>query len=156
MKTKKVIKLTPFFSSVFQSIMIILVILLVITIKERWPIIIAAPLACIALYLIATGLSLDDDSYYESIYGICRYRIIKTEPSDSDWYFIQAKPLLPFFFLPWKGAACVSFLYQSNGKQYMCSNAFKTKEDAYNHVKELKNRYEYKKLFFIKKIEICN
>lgn len=155
MKTKKQIKLTPLFSSVVQSIVTTLVILLIITIKESWPIIIAAPFAGGALYFIAIGLFLGDECYDEGIYGVCRYRIIKTKILDSDLYFIQTKPLLPFFFMFWKGAVYSSFLYKMDGGQYMCDNAFKTKEDACNQVENLKNRQEYKKLFFVKKIEIC-
>ncbi len=155
MKIKKQIKLTPLFSSVVQSIVIISVILLIITIEESWPIIIVTPLAVAVSYLIAIGLFIGDECYDEVLYGVCRYRIIKEKILDSDLYFIQAKPLLPFFFLFWKGAVCSSFLYKRDGKQYMCDNAFKNKEDAYNQVKNLKNRQEYKKLFFVKKNEIC-
>lgn len=155
MKTKRQIKLTPLFSSVVQLIVIISVILLIITIKESWPIIIAVTLTAGYLYLLGIS-TLDDGCYNESLYGVCRYRIIKTKVSDSDLYFIQAKPLLPLFFLFWKGAVYSSFLYKWDGGQYMCDNAFETKEDAYNQVENLKNRQEYKKLFFVKKIEICS
>lgn len=156
MKTKSQIKLTPLFNSVVQSIVIISVILLVITIKESWPIIIAFPLTGGVLYFIAIALFIDDECHNESIYGVCRYRVIKKNILDSDLYFIQTKPLLPFFFLPWKGAVYSSFLYKKNGGLYMCDNAFKSKEDAYEKVKDLKNRQEYKNLFFVEKIEICS
>lgn len=51
MKIKKLIKLTPLFNSVAQSIVITAVILLVITINEIWPIIIAVPIAVGYLFL---------------------------------------------------------------------------------------------------------
>lgn len=38
----------------------------------------------------------------------------------------------------------------------MCDNAFRSKEDAYEKVKDLTNRQEYKKLFFVKEIKICS
>lgn len=156
MKTKRQIKLTPLFSSVIQSIVILVVILLVIIVEESWPVIIAFPLIGGALYFIVVGLFLDDECHDERIYGVCRYRIIKTKILDSDLYFIQTKPLFPFFFMFWKGAAYSSFLYKKEGGQYMSDNAFKTKEEACNQVENLKNRQEYKKLFFVKKIEICS
>ncbi|HBA36843.1 TPA: hypothetical protein DCZ15_03135 [Candidatus Falkowbacteria bacterium] len=156
MKTKKLIKLTPLFNSIIQSVVITAIILLVIIIKESWPIIIAAPFAAGYLYFIVIGLFLGDECYDESIYGVCRYRIIKERILDSDLYFIQAKPLSPFFFLFWKGAAHSSFLYKKDGELYMCDNAFRSKEDAYWKVKDLTNRQEYKKLFLVKEIEICS
>jgi len=156
MKTKKLIKLTPLFNSIIQSVVITVVILLVIIIKGSWPAIIAVPFAAWYLYFMAIGLFVGDECYDESIYGICRYRIIKKRILDSDSYFIQAKPLSPFFFLFWKGAVYSSFLYKKDGELYMCDNAFISKKDAYEKVKDLTNRQEYKKLFFVKEIEICS
>ncbi len=156
MKTKRQVKLTPLFISIVQSIVIISVVLLVITIKESWPNIIAALLAVGYLYFIAIGLLVGDECYDETIYGICRYRIIKKSFLLSDLYFIQTKPLSPFFFLFWKGAVYSSFLYKKDGELYMCDNTFRSKEDAYEMVKDLTNRQEYKKLFFVKEIEICS
>jgi hypothetical protein len=151
MKTKTQIKFTPLFSSAIQLIMIILPALLII--KENWTLIIVIPVIAITLYLLLTALFLGDDSYDESVYGVCRYRVIKEK---SDIYFIQTKPLLPFFFLPWKGKAHSSFLYKKNGEEYMCNNAFKTGEDANCQMETLKNRDEFKKPFFFKKLEICS
>lgn len=154
-KTKRQIKLTPLFSSVVQSIVIISVILLIITIEESWSIIIVTPLAAAVSFTIAYGF-IGDACYDETIYGVCRYRIIKEKILNSDLYFIQAKPLLPFFFLFWKGAVYSSFLFKIDGEECMCDNAFKTEEDAYALVQILKNRQEYKKIIFVKKIEISS
>lgn len=123
-------------------------------IEESWNLIIVMPVFAGALYLLA--ISFFDDDYDERLYGICRYRIIKEKGSISDVYFIQAKPLLPFIFLFWKGAAYSSFIYKIDGETYMCDNAFQSKEDADHQVKILKNRKEFKKLFVFKKIEICS
>ena len=155
MKTKKKIKLTPLFGSVVQLIMVISAILLIITSRESWPIIIVVLFFGWFLYDIAIGIFVVDECYDEGFYGACRHRIIKEKVLDSDVYFIQTKPLLPLFFLPWKGGAYKSFIYKKDDEVYLCNNAFNTKKEAYDQVENLKNRQEYKKLFFVKKIEIC-
>jgi hypothetical protein len=155
MKVKTQIKLTPLFYSVIQSIMIISAILLKIVFKENWSLSIILITEIVFFYLIGIAIFFAD-RYYEMPYGILRYRIAKEKILDSDVYFLQAKPLLPLFFLFWKGRPYSHFFYKKDGGDYMCDNAFETKEEADHQLEILKNRNELKKLFLVKKIEICS
>ena len=111
MKTKKLIKLTPLFNSIIQSVVITAIILLVIIIKESWPIIIAAPFAAGYLYFIVIGLFLGDECYDESIYGVCRYRIIKESLCHHSFFcFGKEQPIHLFCIKKTASFICVIML----------------------------------------------
>ena len=151
MRTKIQIRPTTLSTLIIQiSVLIASIIFIIVTKEKRF---IAELLTAYTFVQYLLFLMFGKEGYNEILSGICKYRIRKEKISDADIYFIQSKPLL-LPILPWKGGAYESFLYKKDGDSYLCSNGFKTIEEAINSKTMLEKNGKLEKLFLIKRIEV--